>query len=74
MLREFDLLVAARRGDLDAPLHIRHAIERLDLSEDLSHVSSTEVRQRIARGAEWQHLVPEPARELAASIYRPSKP
>jgi nicotinic acid mononucleotide adenylyltransferase len=69
MLREFDLLVARRRGEMDAPLHARHAIERLDLSDDLDLVSSTEVRERIARGADWRHLVPQTIHEMAALIY-----
>jgi nicotinate-nucleotide adenylyltransferase len=71
MLREFDLLVAARRGELEAPLHLRHAIEQLRLSGDLNLVSSSEVRDRIARGESWEHLVPEAVRSLAAEIYRP---
>jgi len=74
MLREFDLLVAARCGELEAPLHVRHAIERLDLSEDLDSVSSTEVRNRIARGEPWEHLVPKEVRKLAAEIYLPKSP
>jgi nicotinate-nucleotide adenylyltransferase len=71
MLREFDLLVATRRGELEAPLHLRHAIERLNLSDDLDLVSSSEVRDRIARGEPWEHLIPEPTRKLAGEIYRP---
>ncbi len=74
MLREFDLLVAARRGEMDAPLHFRHAIERLYLSDDFDSVSSTEVRERIARDLPWEHLVPEPVRALAAAAYRLNKP
>jgi nicotinate (nicotinamide) nucleotide adenylyltransferase len=74
MLCEFDLLVAARRGELAAPLHARHAIERLNLSDDLDLVSSSEVRDRIARGEPWEHLVPEAVRKLAADIYRPKSP
>jgi nicotinic acid mononucleotide adenylyltransferase len=70
MLREFDLLVAERRGELEAPLHLRHAIERLYLPANLDFVSSTEVRGRIARGEPWEHLVPEGARALAGAIYR----
>jgi nicotinate-nucleotide adenylyltransferase len=73
MLREFDLLVAARRGEIEAPLHLRHAIERLYLSDDHDAVSSTEVRQRIERGEPWRHLVPEEARELAEEFYSKSK-
>jgi nicotinate (nicotinamide) nucleotide adenylyltransferase len=74
MLREFDLLVAARRGELEAPLHLRHAIEQLHLSGDLDLVSSTEVRERIARGEPWEDLVPESVRKLVVEIYRPKRP
>jgi nicotinate-nucleotide adenylyltransferase len=74
MLREFDLLVAARRGELEAPLHLRHAIEQLYLSGDLDLVSSSEVRERIAHGESWEHLVPEPVRKLVAQIYLPKSP
>lgn len=74
MLREFDLLVAARRGELEAPLHVRHAIERLHLSDDLDLVSSSEARERIARGERWEHLIPEAIRKLAAEIYRTKSP
>jgi nicotinate-nucleotide adenylyltransferase len=70
MLREFDLLVAARRGEMAPPLHARHAIERLYLSEDVDSISSTEVRHRISRGMEWRHLVPPAAWELAEAAYR----
>jgi nicotinate-nucleotide adenylyltransferase len=69
MLREFDLLVASRRGHLEAPLHLRHAIGRLYLPDNVDFVSSTDVRERIARGEPWEHLVPEEAREIAARIY-----
>jgi nicotinate (nicotinamide) nucleotide adenylyltransferase len=73
MLREFDLLVAARRGELEAPLHLRHAIEQLQLSGDLDLVSSSEVRERIACGEPWEHLVPKEVRKLAAEIYLPKR-
>lgn len=71
MLREFDLLVAGRRGHLEPPLHVKHAIERLDLPGDFDLISSTEVRHRIARGEPWEHLVPEEVRALAAKVYGP---
>jgi nicotinate-nucleotide adenylyltransferase len=74
MLREFDLLVAARRGELEAPLHLRHAIEPVRLSDDLDLVSSSEVRERIARGEAWEHLVPKAVRKLVAEIYLPKSP
>lgn len=74
MLREFVLLVAHRRGHLEPPLHVQHAIERLDLPGDFDLISSTEVRNRIARGEPWEHLVPEEVRALAARLYGPGQP
>ncbi len=74
MLREFDLLVAARRGEMEPPWQMRHAIERLYLPDNYDSVSSTDVRERIAAGAKWEHLTPEPVRKLAAGLYRPSNP
>ncbi len=67
MLREFDLLVAARRGEFAPPLPTRHAIERIYLPEKFDEVSSTEVRRRMAKGLEWRHLVPEAAHQVAAA-------
>jgi nicotinate-nucleotide adenylyltransferase len=69
MLRQFDLLVAARRGDYEPPPEFRNAIERLDLAGEFDHVSATEVRERMARGEAWEHLVPAGARQLAKEIY-----
>lgn len=59
MLEEFSLLVAERGGTYEAPVHLRHRVHQLALGEDLSEVSSTEVRRRIAVGEAWEHLVPE---------------
>jgi nicotinate-nucleotide adenylyltransferase len=69
MLRQFDLLVAARRGEYTPPPEFRHAIQRLELAGEFDHVSATEVREKIARGEPWEHLVPPEARRLAAEIY-----
>jgi len=59
MLDEFSLLVAEREGSYEAPAQLRHRVHRLELGQDFSHVSSTEVRRRIAAGEPWEHLVPE---------------
>lgn len=69
MLRRFDLLVASRDGKLDTVPAIRHAVGHLTLTGEFSHVSSTEVRERIARGLPWEHLAPEGARELVRRVY-----
>jgi cytidyltransferase-like protein len=68
MLQEFQLLVASRQGRFEPPPHLRDRVHALPVM-DLDHVSSTEVRRRIASGEAWEHLVPEPASELARRIY-----
>ncbi len=73
MLRQFDLLVAARAGAYQVPDECKGAIERLELPGLFDHVSSTEIRERIAHGEEWEHLVPPEIREQAKEIYRAKK-
>ena len=70
MLEEFHLLVAGRHGTFHPPQSLRHRIHSLDLAGDLDHVSSSEVRRRIAQGEPWEHLVPEPVIELVQTIYK----
>jgi nicotinate (nicotinamide) nucleotide adenylyltransferase len=69
MLGAFDLLVAPRQGTWDHP-----AVRELSLGRDFDAVSATEVRQRIARGEPWEHLVPESIQDMARRIYRPGLP
>jgi nicotinate-nucleotide adenylyltransferase len=68
MLREFDLLVAGRNGSYEPPENHLGAVRTIEVGCD--DVSSTEVRERIARGEAWEHLVPAPIRERAHRIYR----
>jgi len=68
MLREFELLVARRGGHFDAPPEFRHRIHSLDMSGH-DEVSSSEVRERIARGERWEHLVPDAIVERVKKIY-----
>ncbi len=69
MLGQFELLVAPRGGHfLPADEH-RHRIHPLQVRSGHEEVSSTEVRQRIARGEPWEHLVPEKIREQVREIY-----
>jgi nicotinate (nicotinamide) nucleotide adenylyltransferase len=70
MLRQFDLLVAARRGEFEIVANARHCVRILALDGEFDHVSSTEVRQRIAQGLPWEHLAPEAARELVRRVYQ----
>ena len=69
MLKRFDLLVAARTGEYTPPAEFADFISALPLEGAFDHVSATEVRQRIARREPWEHLVPEPTRELIRQHY-----
>ena len=70
MLREFALLVAPRDGDFTAPREWAHRIQTLALHRGQNDVSSTEVRDRIARGDPWEHLVPDAIVEHVREIYQ----
>ena len=69
MLSEFQLLVAPRGGAFRPPARLRRRVHRLGVGEEHSHVSSTEVRERIARGQPWEHLVPETIAQRVRQIY-----
>jgi nicotinic acid mononucleotide adenylyltransferase len=69
MLSAFELLVAPRGGDFEPPAEFRDRIHRLGIRKDVADVSSTEVRDRIARGERWEHLVPERIVDRVRAIY-----
>jgi nicotinic acid mononucleotide adenylyltransferase len=69
MLEEFSLLVAERGGTYRPPQHLRHRVRHMELAEDFSEVSSTEVRRRIAAGEPWEHLVPAAITGQVKRIY-----
>ena len=69
MLREFELLVAPREGHFTGPAEFRERIHALPLGPGNDGVSSTEARERIARGEPWEHLVPAAIRERVRQIY-----
>jgi nicotinate-nucleotide adenylyltransferase len=69
MLDAFDLLVAARHGGYQPPEPFRHRVRTLGLEEECDHVSATEVRERVAHGQAWEHLVPETIVHLVHEIY-----
>jgi nicotinate-nucleotide adenylyltransferase len=71
MLREFDLLVAARRGEYQAPPEFADAIRTLELAGKFDHISASEVRRLIGRGEAWEHLVPEAVRDSVRQTYSP---
>lgn len=70
MLRDFDLLVAARSGEYQPPPHYSTAISTLPLDSPLDHISATEVRDRLFRGEPWEHLVPAAIHQQVRDIYR----
>jgi len=69
MLRQFDLLIARRNGEYVPPPEVAAGMERLDLPPEFEPVSATEVRQRLAQGQPWEHLVPPAIRTRVHEIY-----
>jgi len=69
MLRDFELLVARRGGAFSPPPSFRRRIHELATSGEHDAVSSSEVRQRIARGQPWEHLVPATIARRVREIY-----
>jgi nicotinate-nucleotide adenylyltransferase len=63
MMSQFDLLVA-ERGDKFALPH-----RPLPLAAAHTNVSATDVRERIAQGQSWEHLVPPAIRDEVRRIY-----
>jgi nicotinate-nucleotide adenylyltransferase len=75
MLSQFDFLVAGRHGEYAAPDKVgpdySGAFQRLDLCGDYDPVSASEVRERIAQGLPWEHLVPPAIGRKVGEIYAP---
>jgi nicotinic acid mononucleotide adenylyltransferase len=69
MLRQFDVLVAARGGEYCPPENVANSFGRLELSGAWDQVSASEVRGRISRGQPWEHLVPAAVRRRVGEIY-----
>lgn len=69
MLNEFELLVAPRSGEFQPPPEFKRRIHSLGLHGEHDYVSSSEVRERIARGQPWEHLVPRAIVERVREIY-----
>ena len=68
-LKEFELLVASRKGAFAIPEDLRGRIGHLEVSGECDEVSATEVRERIRRGEPWEHLVPEEIVPLVRELY-----
>jgi len=68
-LREFQLLVAPRKGRYAPPAAMQDRIHALPMEQDYDEVSATEVRERIKRAEPWEHLVPERIVDLVRKTY-----
>jgi nicotinic acid mononucleotide adenylyltransferase len=68
MLDTFGLLVARRQGEYTSPSEFAHRIVTLPF-ESYDADSSTEVRERVARGESWRELVPAVIADQVERIY-----
>jgi nicotinic acid mononucleotide adenylyltransferase len=69
LLKQFDLLVAARSGEYCPSELLLGSCARLELKGAFDHVSASEVRARIGEGEPWEHLVPAAVRRRVGEIY-----
>ncbi len=69
MFEKFHLLVAPRQGHYAPPPEFRHRIHSLEVRPEIGPISSSELRERIAKGRPWEHLAPAPVHELVRRIY-----
>lgn len=69
LLKQFDLLVAARSGEYCPSERLLSSCARLELNGAFDHVSASEVRSRIGKGESWEHLVPAAVRRRVGEIY-----
>ena len=74
MFDNFQLLVAARQGEFQAPERFTTRIHALGLAPEHDAVSSTEVRERVLGGLEWRHLVPDLVAPLVEQFYKQARP
>jgi nicotinate-nucleotide adenylyltransferase len=70
MLREFDLLVAARGGGYKPDAAQLGSFGEIELEPSCDVISATEVRRRIAAGEPWEDLVPDIIHSQVREIYR----
>jgi len=70
MIREFDLLVAARGGGYQPHPDELGSFCEVALDPSCDAVSATEVRRRIAECEPWEHLVPRAIHTHVREIYR----
>jgi cytidyltransferase-like protein len=59
MLEGFDLLVAARQGDVQRPVELESRIHTLAMPPGYDDLSASSIREKIARREAWELLVPD---------------
>jgi nicotinic acid mononucleotide adenylyltransferase len=67
-LREFQLLVAGREGEYQPPAEYAGRVHLIGMPGCYEQISSSAVRERIQRGADWQSLVPPRVAELIRKL------
>lgn len=71
-LSEYSLLVAARQGSFQTPPALRRRVQELPMPEDWDSISSTRVRDVLARGGhEWRQWVPSAIADDIEWLYSP---
>jgi nicotinate-nucleotide adenylyltransferase len=68
-LREYQLLIAPRRGIYVPPEELRGRIHALEMEGDYDELSASEVRRRISSGEAWERLVPEAIVGMVRELY-----
>ena len=68
-LREYQLLIAPRRGIYAPPEELRGRIHTLEMEDDYDELSASEVRRRISSGEAWERLVPEAIVGMVRELY-----
>jgi nicotinate-nucleotide adenylyltransferase len=71
MLEVFELRVAARGGEYCPPREFATRILTLAMDAGYDGISGTQVRERIAAGERWEHLVPPGIAPMVRRIYHP---
>jgi nicotinate-nucleotide adenylyltransferase len=70
MLEVFEVRVAARSGDYIPPPELAGRIRPLPLDAGYADVAASDVRERIASGAAWEHLVPPEIVPMVRKVFQ----
>ena len=68
-LKKYPVLSARRKEQWAIPEELAAYFGWLEVETAMEAISSTEVRQRIASGGDWEAMVPEGSRRLVSRLY-----